>query len=235
MLLPASPAVHASELAGAERIVVAYPDDIAEDRARDFATQLAEERRRVRDWWGPTYEDTIRIRISGDVSVAMALVPAWRGNPGLMDVPTASAQRGNTASLHEIVHIYAPNGNRFLAEGLAVHAHDFLGGISAFPNFGQDPHVLAQRVAPDHSVLALDRFATPRPLGDRGTYIVAGSFVRFLIERYGMERFRLLYALTPLTSYRRDAGDPARWSPVYGKTIEELEREWRAFLDRGAR
>jgi hypothetical protein len=49
-------------------------------------------------------------------------------------------------------------------------------------------------------------------------YTLAGSFVHFLLSRYGADRARALY---------RSAGD---FSGVYGKPLDELEREWRAFL-----
>jgi hypothetical protein len=59
-------------------------------------------------------------------------------------------------------------------------------------------------------------------------YIVAGSFVGFLIETYGMEPFRKHYARTPFTPGKRtEAGDPARWIKSYGKRLPQLGAEWR--------
>ncbi len=51
-------------------------------------------------------------------------------------MPLRRARDSTGALLHEIVHIYAPNNNRFLAEGLAVYLHAKLAGNPAFPNFG---------------------------------------------------------------------------------------------------
>lgn len=75
------------------------------------------------------------------------------------------------------------------------------------------------------------RGSAPR-LDGREAYIVAGSFVRYLIETYGMERFRKLYALTPLVPRSRDPGDPARWQTVYGKPLAALAEGWRLALER---
>jgi hypothetical protein len=82
---------------------------------------------------------------------------------------------------------------------------------------------------------ALERIATPGQiqypgLDERDAYLVAGSFVRFLIERHGFEKFRALYALTPLVPRQREAGDPARWAAIYGADFAKLVGDWRAAL-----
>ena len=71
-----------------------------------------------------------------------------------------------TFTCDEIVHIYAPHQNRFLAEGLAVYLHAKLAGNPAFPNFGEDLRRLAARDLPGaESLNALNAVRTPRPLG----------------------------------------------------------------------
>ena len=132
-----------------------------------------------------------------------------------------------------MVHVYAPNANRLLAEGLAVYAQDHLGGGAAHPNFGADLHKAAKELAGQSDIPALDGIAVPGRLElgglrEQETYIVAGSFVRFLIEAHGLDRFRRLYALTPLVPRRKDPGDPSRWREVYGKSLDELVRDWKA-------
>lgn len=64
------------------------------------------------------------------------------------------------------------------------------------------------------------------------TYPVAGSFVRFLIDRYGLERFR---------SYLRgrsfdDGAEQTRaaFQAAYGRTLDTAWAEWRAFVADGA-
>ena len=51
-------------------------------------------------------------------------------------------------------------------------------------------------------------------------YIEAGSFISFLYEKYGDQKFKDLYK----TSL------PADYKKVYGKSIQELENEWRVEL-----
>jgi len=54
------------------------------------------------------------------------------------------------------------------------------------------------------------------------SYTTAGSFCYFLIQRHGVERFRELY---------RSGGTLADFPRLYGKTLDALEREWRAEVE----
>lgn len=224
-----------AEITADERIVVEYPPNLSPQTARAFAILLAEERRRVRAWWGETFEGDIRVKIQDERRPSMALVPAWRGERGVMLMPLARVKGNDAASLHEIVHIYAPNANRFLAEGLAVYAQEHLKGRRAHPNAGRDLHEMASDITRAIKLTELDTVPTPRSLGQDaepvGAYVAGGSFVRFLIEQHGLEKFRQLYALTPLVPRQHDAGSSRRWSDIYGRSLAELEADWRRFLD----
>ena len=131
--------------------------------------------------------------------------------------------RDNTgALLHEIVHIYAPNNNRFIAEGLAVYLHTKLAGNPAFPNFGGDLQRLAVRsLSGVQSLETLNNVRTPQPLStvmnEETAYVLAGSFVGFLIEKHGLVLFRGFY-------------ETGNYEKVYGKSLETLEKEWRSTL-----
>ncbi len=54
-------------------------------------------------------------------------------------------------------------------------------------------------------------------MDDQTAYILAGSFVGFLVERYGLARFRRLY-------------ETEDYEMVYGKSFATLETEWRLSL-----
>lgn len=209
-------------------------DLLVDSGAQRFQEEMEEGRRRVRKWWGPTFEETIRVEALPEYRISKALVPAWRGNRGRMEFGPFSIARGFAATIHELVHVYAPNGNRFLAEGLAVYAHEHLNGPNAFPNNGRDIKRLAKDLVDKFSIAELDRLATPaRMPGERGgreSYILAGSFVKFLMETYSLEKFRALYALTPLVVKQRVGGTPERYQKIYGKSLSHLEKEWRAWL-----
>ena len=54
--------------------------------------------------------------------------------------------------------------------------------------------------------------------------------MKFLIDRRGIEKFRALYALTPLVPMQRSAGERARWQQTYGQNFEAIVDAWLAAL-----
>ena len=55
-------------------------------------------------------------------------------------------------------------------------------------------------------------------------YPQAGSFVGFLVERFGVQKFKKFYPLSE--PYENYWDTISRFKAVYGKTVEELEEEW---------
>jgi hypothetical protein len=210
-------------------------DAAAAPSAEPFRLQMEEARRRVRGWWGPSFEQPIAVEVTSNQLISMALVPAWRGERGRVIFGSRRVNAGQAPVIHEMIHIYAPNSNRMLAEGLAVYGHEKLGGNPAYPNFGRDLHQLAAGTATKPLLLNLERQPTPEPLEAivSSGETIAGSFVRFLIERFGTEQFRQLYELTPLKVLQRDPGDPARWDRIYGRSLDEFADLWLAALALG--
>ena len=198
----------------------------------DFLDRFRRAYKKACTWWGNGWSGPIRIEIEDSRGASMALIPGWRGDRGTMIFRTFIVRRSASAILHEVVHLIAPNGNRFLAEGMAVYAHEHLDGQRAYPNNGRDLHRAAREYAEPDKVVALSNFATPSrlrmaSLDQRESYLVAGSFVRYLVETHGIEKFRALYALTPIApGNRRAGGTPARWQKIYGKSINVLARDW---------
>ncbi len=202
---------------------------------RSFESRFREALTKACGWWGPSFDGPYTLDVEESRGPSMALVPVWRGNRGRILFRGTTVRLGRAAITHEIVHVLAPNANRFLAEGLAVYAHNLLRGEPAFPNFGKNLAIEARELAATADIAALDRLATPARLqlpnlDSRDAYIVAGSFVGFLIERDGLEIFRKLYDMTPLVARQRDAGAPERWRRAYGVSLEGLVDEWRATL-----
>jgi hypothetical protein len=72
-------------------------------------------------------------------------------------------------------------------------------------------------IAPDISgLMSLKGFAAH---SSSVSYVLAGSFCRYLIDRYGMRKFTRLYRT-------------GSYETIYGRTLEGLVREWRSYLDR---
>src|SRR5436190_20394621 len=197
-----------------------------------FVKAFYQEMARLKQWawtehWLPERPPELHVIISEQFRISRSLVPAWHGQSGHMEFPSWRVTAGEPAIAHELAHVFFPNANRFLAEGLAVCLQAKIGGNPAFPNFGTALHVLArerlEQMLPrfvrgeptplDHLHLAeLDKIATPAPLeltvgqsfygqeprGQAHIYPLVGSFTQFLIETRGLDRFRALYMMTPL-------------------------------------
>jgi hypothetical protein len=90
----------------------------------------------------------------------------------------------------------------------------------------RDVHLetLAQITTPSRLTCRIGRRTCEGPW----PYLLAGSFVQFLIGTFGLAKFGALYFRTPLVPLRRDAGAPGRWQEVYGHSFAELERQWKS-------
>ena len=81
--------------------------------------------------------------------------------------------------------------------------------------------VAPERLFEVGSLNGLNAVRTPKSLSsvadNRTAYILAGSFVGFLIEKYGLPKFKRLYQTE---SYNK----------VYGESLQILDREWRSSL-----
>ncbi len=124
---------------------------------------------------------------------------------------------------HELVHVLAAEFgfpllrigvNSGLIEGLAmaVEREEYEEPVHRLAAM-----VFAADVAPDvRSLFTLTGFMR----ASAGvSYILAGSFCQYLIDRYGMRRFKLLYGT-------------GEFSIIYGKSLPLLLQEWRRSLDR---
>ncbi len=232
--LTAAGATPAHAACGDAAIAVHAPMLSGSDRA-EFEADFRRSLKRICRWWGETFDGPYTIDIDESRGPSMALVPAWRGNHGKMLFRAGTVRLGRAAITHEIVHVLAPNANRLLAEGLAVYAHDSQRGKPAYPNYGKNLTAEARLLSARADFGALERLATPTRLmlpdfDSRDAYIVAGSFVGFLIEKFGLEKFRQLYAMTPLVARERNAGAPERWQKVYGFDLATLTADWRTAI-----
>lgn len=207
--------------------------------------------------WPTIQWPELHVVVSDRYKISKSLVPAWYGRAGHMEFPAWRVITHKAAIAHELVHVVFPNANRFLAEGLAICLQAEIGGNPAFPNFGRPLHALAREVLQDmvpevaparpESLVhlgELDAIATPAPLtlwvgrnffgeGPRGQgriYPLAGSFVQFLVEAHGWQRFHALYEHTPLVPLKQNAGPADRWVRIYGKPFADLEHAWKSMI-----
>ncbi len=133
-------------------------------------------------------------------------------------------------SPHEIVHVLAmqmrPRGSyqaiiSFIEEGLAVS----LGGTTfnspeLCVNWAKQLYKSENMIPLDSLIRQLSQYPADK------TYPLAGSFVKYLIDQYGMNYFKALYNQSMATqSCMMTLND------IYGKSIPELEEEWKNYLE----
>jgi len=137
---------------------------------------------------------------------------------------------------HELAHVFASAfGDRWFGVSLAWNfvgplpwptlASGLVEGLAEAADF-DNPDGRATTHQEAAAMLALGKAPELRHALGAGftfesgprAYTIAGSFCRFLLDRFGAEKLRALY---------HSAGDFAR---VYGHDLASLEKEWRAFL-----
>lgn len=124
---------------------------------------------------------------------------------------------------HELVHVVAArfglpiiraNFSTGLVEGLAMAVEWDWGNRTLHQYSAAMRHF---RVEPDiKQLMTFTGFASS---SSSVSYVLAGSFCRYLIDRYGIRLMMQLYG----------SGDYAR---LYGRTLDQLIAEWHGFLDR---
>ena len=146
-------------------------------------------------------------------------------------------RRADSGLVHEITHIVAGSsflGSSLLQEGLAVYAHEkFSPASEARSGHKIDAHkIVRDRLQPSERISAVgslifDNFAFSNQLNSRdarrgrfASYTQAGSFVKYLVGRYGIGKFIRAYYFEP-------------FDVAYGKDLAALETEWLAFLQAG--
>lgn len=132
---------------------------VSSDQQERFQTEFQNSFERVRDklfayGWLSSREASLPPRVTtgpyqpeADLNVfvseayrrSQALIPAWQGHRGWMEFPAYRVVAGQAAIAHELTHVLFPNGNRMLAEGLAVYLqHKLFPERPVFPNFGDE-------------------------------------------------------------------------------------------------
>jgi hypothetical protein len=132
--------------------------------------------------------------------------------------------------VHENAHIiaglnWASSTTSFLSEGIATH-------LEALATDRDSNHERTMHYLVSGQLFPLEHLIT-FDIGQEGLktqvgYPAAGSFTAFLIDTYGLHRFREAYALESRTFEERERADT--WATVFGKELHDLEMEWLGWL-----
>ena len=138
---------------------------------------------------------------------------------------------------HEVVHLFTStwgSPGALINEGMAVAfqvdpGRDLIARWSGTPLHDLTRQFRQQgRFVP---LASLTESASWRSQDPNVAYPESGSFMRWLIDEYGLDRIRALYARTT-GSNEAAAGVRAAFQAVYGQSLDELEQAWVAFLTR---
>jgi hypothetical protein len=137
---------------------------------------------------------------------------------------------------HETVHLYASlfgSPVALFGEGLAV-AHQTNPARQDFvPKWSGVPvHQRAKEFRRTGTLVALARLLQTsdfRTVDPNIAYPESGSWVRYLIDIYGLDRMQQFFGSSAPT----DPSDSVRrtFQTIYGRSIETVESEWLAFID----
>jgi hypothetical protein len=179
--------------------------------------------RQVLDAFSLSYDGRLESYIYPSAAEKRRLMGAGNTNiakPWSDELHITAQSLGSTLK-HELVHVVAApfglpiintSSSTGLVEGLAM-AIDWDWGNRTLHQYAAAMEKFG--VAPDiGSLMGFTGFATH---ASTVSYVLAGSFCRFLIDEYGIRRLTLLYG---------DRG----YDEVYGRSRDELIGRWRAFL-----
>ncbi len=230
LALAAAPALAQSTIVTDDLLIT--HDGVSEAEAQAFAQEAERAYKAVARYFGRAHERVISIRVGERYDVPTAyhsrstiVVGAnrIRGDAG----GVGRWRNLGPAIVHEITHLVAgqsrgmPGG--FLDEGLAVFVQEKfkLPDDRSFPNMGRDVHEETVRWSGQYGRLVkLAETHQARWLagGPRDLiYLEAGSFVRFLVETQGLQKFMGVY-------------EGQGYEAVYGRDLGALEKEWLEFL-----
>jgi hypothetical protein len=131
------------------------------------------------------------------------------------------------AEKHELAHVFA---GEFGDPIFHVARHGLVFNVGLIEGAAVAADDRPERVSLDQQVKIMRRDGREPPLADlfgygflryapAQSYTTAGSFSRFLLEKYGADRFRALY---------RSGGD---FGATYGKSLADLGTEWSKKID----
>jgi hypothetical protein len=230
--------------------------DITSQQGKDFQREFSQSNKTLLQFLKKTEFAT---PFTGDIDVhvfdyappvSMALIPSWQGHRGDIKFAAVRVKGKVAAVLHELTHVHAPNQARYLAEGFAVYLEEAIGSIGVYPTVGQSSECAMLRDPSAISSVHLDVFdkvslgngaelgaqvGLEKPIPNNPdreaySYLVSGSFVKFLIRRSGLKKFKTLYDTTPMTPGVVTPIDLNRYEPIFGKSLAGLQTEWLPWL-----
>ena len=131
------------------------------------------------------------------------------------------------ASAHEITHVITWNaigkpGTTFLNEGLAVTMDGVWHAVS---DPITDLHQWTKKFMDEDKLPAISEMVSSwNSLDTLITYPVSGSFVSYLVDKYGMEKFKKMLVEANRLNFN------SKCQEIYNKELSTLELEWKVYV-----
>lgn len=161
-------------------------------------------------------------------STSVAFTPGSSYAKPVIFMPLSSNPYSFHNYVHELTHLLTPQHSDWVSEGLAVYLNDKWGGEGGFPNYGADIDQLALSYLNRTDILENVGDETYYPSRSelmtsigQGWYVLSGSFVKYMIEKIGIESFMQIY-------YAPDI--QAGLEKMTKKTLQEWKTEWLSYL-----
>jgi hypothetical protein len=196
-----------------KHLVLRYPPGVRAVSMQQLGKRLDEAYEDIRKRLAVTYDDPITVFLYRDMEQGKQLTG---GDLDFASPETRTVhQTFNSTPAHEMVHVIGVKmgtpETHLLGEGIAV----YLNGAPPKVHHQKAAQLLAGKKLP--SLKSLVEEFREQELG----YPAAGSFCGFLIETYGLEKFKEMYPT---------ADAPAAFLKVLEMSLDDLERKWHEFL-----
>ncbi len=167
---------------------------------------------------GIDYKKVIEIKIVDKGGICNAI-------GGIVSLSISHIRDKSAPIIHEVTHVLTKHEyNSFFSEGLAVYFQERFGDFQAFPNFSlpfddlmrnnKDQFIPFKQLIKDNKI-----FGQVETEQRKIAYLEAGSFISFLVEKYGEQKLADLHN-SRILNYKK----------VYGKEINKLEAEWKSHV-----
>lgn len=128
--------------------------------------------------------------------------------------------------VHALMQQEVGESTLVLAEGLALYVTSEIDG--------RDVHAPVRQLIKEKGLIPISTFIDPTVLTVAPRHVQEAEFVSFvgyLIQRYGMDKFKRFYVYDDAKQARSQV--PDRFKSVYGTSLADGEREWIEFLQSG--
>lgn len=210
-------------------------DKIAERKERDYKKIVnflgIDIRKKIKYYLYPSMK--IKKELMGDDSLGNAiwqevLIERNRVKSKRFEIHVVYSRKYKFIGPHEDTHLLS------LPWGLPIYL--FQEGLAQFMEgdfLGKDLDILSKEIikrGKNYSISWLFDNRNWKNLNPKILYPLVGSFVKFLITKYGKDKFEKIYRKTSRSQSMKKNLKVIR--KIYSKDIKKLEREWKEYLDK---